>query len=127
MVSRVATTRPRFHQGSVRSVRSLICARVLVGASESCVIQRPRCALSVIVTAARGQAARKRAGGRGAHAMPTNLFLLVSGCRIRVPFQGVSLATLPVSACVRPAFGEQAHTADTERWHAPPPAKRGNS
>src|ERR1700753_2938193 len=44
MFSRVATTRPRLYQGSVRSVRSAICARVLpAGASEICVIQRPRC------------------------------------------------------------------------------------
>src|SRR5580700_10507024 len=42
-VSSVATTRPRFHQGSVRSVLSEICARVRTGASEMCVIQRPCC------------------------------------------------------------------------------------
>src|SRR6266567_2493919 len=99
MVSRVATTRPRFHQGSVRSVRSLICARFLAGASETCVIQRPRC-LCVIVTAdARPGGPKSEGRGRGAHAMPTNLFQLVTGCRIGAPFHHVRLTTLPVSTC----------------------------
>src|ERR1700722_3362007 len=70
-------------------------------ASSLCVI--------VIIIATRSQAALVRAGGRGAHAMPTNLFQLVPACRIRGPFQGVSLTTLPVSSCIYAAVDEQAH------------------
>src|SRR5215472_5313781 len=50
------------HHESLRSVRSVICALVLAGASDSCVIlQRPRC-LVRDRDAARGQAAVMGAG-----------------------------------------------------------------
>src|SRR3984957_16707907 len=123
MVSRVATTRPRFHQGSVRSVRSLICARVLVGASESCVIQRPRCALIVIVTATRSQATLMRAGA--GRACDAHELIPVS---LRMPHQGALPGCEPgYTPCFllhNAAAGEQAHTDHPERWPAPPPAHR---
>src|SRR5215472_3093268 len=87
------------HHWSLRSVRSGICALVLAGASDSCVIlQRPRC-LVRDRDAARGQAAVMGAG-RCAHAMSTNLFQLVTACRIRAPIQHVRLATLPANGLV---------------------------
>ena len=116
MVSRVATTRPRLYQGSLRSVRSAICARVLP-AHQKLVSSSVLAASCVIVSATRSRAAlaKTRRDGTGAHAMSTNLFQLVSGCRISGCFQHVRLTTLPAFTGLFAHSGEQVHTPNQHR------------
>ena len=54
--------------------------------------------------------------------MPTNLFQLLSACRIRAPFLRVSLATLLASYCLFVHFGEQVHIPDPLGHYVPPSA-----
>src|ERR1700689_1344254 len=87
MVSRVATTRPRLYQGSVRSVRSAICARVLpTGASETFVIQRPRCLVRDRVRDAQPGGPRQNVTRRSGSACDAHELIPVS---LRMPHQRV--------------------------------------
>src|SRR5580700_2655447 len=80
MVSRVAVIAGARHHGSLRSVLSAICARVL----------------EVIVACVMPESPRRHRLKRGSPpALPINLFQSTSTLVLRWPFQHVTLATFP--------------------------------